>query len=94
MKIINAQKIKLILRMAMTEISKETPNFSVLASVAKCLQTTSGCLNMNTNTNNNNIKAADSEMKDAYLDAAPVLRDLILGFWCPGNYYFLVFFLK
>jgi len=74
--------------MAMTEISKETPNFSVLSSVAKCLQTTTGCLSMNNNINV--AAAADSEMKDAYLDAAPVLRDLILGFWCPGYYYIMI----
>ena len=79
--VMNAPKIRLVAQIAITEIKKSEPDYNLISAAAQCFQSAPSFLA-------NPVKKEtiiDEETKQSLLDAAPCLRDIILGFWCPDT---------
>jgi hypothetical protein len=75
--ILEPSKIRLITHVLASELAKDYPDCSVISAAAQCYQTATAFLSAK----------LTEDTKKALLDAGPCLRDVILGFWCPGETY-------
>jgi hypothetical protein len=73
--VMEASKIRLVTHVLATELAKGSPDCLVVCAASQCYQAAQGYL----------TAKLPEEMKKALLDAAPCLRDIILGFWCAGK---------
>ena len=76
-----APKIRLVVQVAATEIKKVEPDYNLISAAAQCIQSAPSFLVNPTKKD----AIIDEETKQSLLDAAPCLRDIILGFWCPDT---------
>ena len=79
--VMTAPKIRLVTQVATAEVKKSAPDYNLISAAAQCIQTAPPFLENPTKKDT----IIDEEMKQSLLEAAPCLRDIILGFWCPDT---------
>ena len=88
--ILTAAKIRLVVHLAFSGVAVLKRDYALMKAAAQCLQATQGYLQtpqqkqqeeVETKTN---ASSEAREIRSALLEAAPGIRDVILGFWC-GN---------